>query len=366
MLYYLKDLEETFGPLRVFESIPFRAIGAAVTTFLASLVLGPMVIRGLTRLKLGQPIRGADEVHKLAELHGSKKGTPTMGGLMILLTLLLGCFLWANPLNIYIWVVLIPTLLFAMLGFIDDYLKIKKKQSEGLTSKQKLIGQIAISVAAGIFLIMFPETSESARSLQLPFFKQPVVDNMGPFAVIFFCFVIVGCSNAVNLTDGLDGLAIGCSLPVTAVFGVFAYAVSNAVVADYLLLEMVPGTEELVIFCAALGGACAGFLWFNCHPARVFMGDTGSLALGGAFAMLAICLNQELLLVIIGGVFVMEAMSVILQVFFFKTTGKRIFAMSPIHHHFELKGWNETTVVVRFWIMAVVCALIALATLKLR
>ncbi len=366
MLYYLKDLEESFGPLRVFESITFRAIGAAVTTFLASLVFGPGVIRMLTRLKLGQPIRGAEEVHKLAELHGSKKGTPTMGGLMILLTLLLGCLLWANPMNVYLWVVLIPTLMFGMLGFADDYLKVKRKQSEGLTSKQKLLGQILISVAVGVFLITFPQTSESARSLQLPFLKSPVVDNLGPFAVIFFCFVIVGCSNAVNLTDGLDGLAIGCSIPVTAVFGVFAYAVSNAVAADYLLLEMAPGTQELVIFCGALGGASAGFLWFNCHPARVFMGDTGSLALGGAFAVLSICLNQELLLVILGGVFVMEAMSVILQVFFFKTTGKRIFAMSPIHHHFELKGWNETTVVVRFWIMGVVCALIALATLKLR
>lgn len=366
MLYFLHELEEWFGPLRVFESLTFRGLGAAVSTFLASLLVGPYVIKILTRLKLGQPIRGSEEVHRLAELHGSKKGTPTMGGVMVLLSLLLGCLFWANPANVYLWIVLVPTLGFGLLGFTDDYLKIKRKQSEGLTSRQKLIGQIAISVLAGFFLIHFPETSESARSLQLPFLKEPVVDNLGWMAVIFFCFVIVGCSNAVNLTDGLDGLAIGCSIPVAVVFGVFAYVTSNMVTADYLLLEFTPGTEELVIFCAALSGSCAGFLWFNCHPARVFMGDTGSLALGGALAMLSICLNQELLLVIVGGVFVMEAASVILQVFFFKTTGKRIFAMSPIHHHFELKGWNETTVVVRFWILAVICALIGLATLKLR
>ncbi|MEM6821143.1 MAG: phospho-N-acetylmuramoyl-pentapeptide-transferase [Verrucomicrobiota bacterium] len=366
MLYYLHELSDAFGPLRVFEATTFRAIGAAISTFAFCLLTGPTLISVLTRLKLGQPIRGSEEVHKLAELHGSKKGTPTMGGIMILFALITGCVLWGNLHNIYLWIVLIPTLLFGALGFADDFLKIKRKQSEGLTSKQKLIGQIIISVAAGVFLISYPETADSARSLQLPFLKDPVVDNLGWMAVIFFCFVIVGCSNAVNLTDGLDGLAIGCSLPVTAVYAVFAYVTSNLVAAEYLLLEFIPGTEELVIFCSALGGACVGFLWFNCHPARVFMGDTGSLALGGAFAMVSICLNQELLLVIVGGVFVMEASSVILQVFFFKTTGKRIFAMSPIHHHFELKGWNETTVVVRFWILALICALIGLATLKIR
>jgi len=366
MLYFLHELSDAFGPLRVFESITFRSIGAAITTFVLTLFFGPLMIRLLTRLKLGQPIRGAEEVHKLAELHGSKKGTPTMGGLIILLTLLLGVLFWTNPANVILWAVMVPTILLGGLGFMDDFLKIKRKRSEGLTSRQKLIGQGVIAAAAGIFLIQFPETSEAARSLQLPFIKEPVVDNLGPVAVLFFCLVIVGCSNAVNLTDGLDGLAIGCSLPVVAVFGIFAYVTSNAVAADYLLLDFTPGAKELVIFCAALAGSCTGFLWFNCHPAQVFMGDTGSLALGGAFAMVSICLNQELLLIILGGVFVMEALSVILQVLFFKTTGKRIFAMSPIHHHFELKGWNETTVVVRFWILALVCALIALATLKLR
>ncbi|MGF1678583.1 MAG: phospho-N-acetylmuramoyl-pentapeptide-transferase [Candidatus Methylacidiphilales bacterium] len=366
MLYYLKEWDEYFGPLRVFDSNTFRAIGAAVTAFLITLICGPSFIRALTRLKMGQPIRGHDEVHKLADLHGSKKGTPTMGGVMILFALMTSCLLWANPANSYLWLVMVPTMLFGALGFTDDYLKIKRKKSEGLTSKQKLLGQIIISVAVSVFLINYPETAEASRSLQLPFIKQTVVDDLGWMAVIFFCFVIVGCSNAVNLTDGLDGLAIGCSLPVAAVFGIFAYASGHAVAAEYLLLDFMPGVGELSIVCAALAGAGAGFLWFNCHPARVFMGDTGSLALGGAFAMLSICLNQELLLIILGGVFVMEAASVILQVFFFKTTGRRIFAMSPIHHHFELKGWNETTVVVRFWILAVICALIALTTLKLR
>jgi len=366
MLYFLHEFSSHFGPLRVFESITFRATGAALTTFLLSLWLGPRLIAVLTRLKLGQPIRGREEVHKLADLHGGKKGTPTMGGLMILITLTFSCLLWSNVQNLYIWVVLLPTLLFGALGFLDDFQKIRKKNSGGISSRQKFAGQILIALAVGLFLINHPDTSAHARSLQLPFFKTPVVDNLGWLALIFFILVMVGSSNAVNLTDGLDGLATGCTVSVVAVFAVFAYLTGNKVAADYLLLPHAPGVGELSIFCAAMAGSCLGFLWYNCHPARVFMGDTGSLAIGGAIGVVSICVNQELLLVIVGGVFVIEALSVILQVASFKLTGKRIFAMSPIHHHFELKGWNESTVVIRFWIAGLVFALIGLATLKLR
>ncbi|MDX6767689.1 MAG: phospho-N-acetylmuramoyl-pentapeptide-transferase [Candidatus Methylacidiphilales bacterium] len=366
MLYYLHHLAEWIGPLRVFEALTFRAIAAAVSTFVFTLWSGPKMIAALTRLKLGQPIRGKEEVHKLAELHGSKKGTPTMGGLLILVSLTLGCLLWARLDGLYLWVVLVPTLAFGGLGFLDDYQKIRKKNSGGISSRQKFLGQVLIAVAVGIFLIYHPETREHARSLQLPFFKTPVVDNLGPFALIFFALVIVGSSNAVNLTDGLDGLATGCTVSVVSVFAIFAYLSGNKIASDYLLLPYAPGVGELSVFCAAMAGSCLGFLWYNCHPARVFMGDTGSLAIGGAIALVSICVNQELLLVIVGGVFVIEALSVILQVASFKTTGKRIFAMSPLHHHFELKGWNESTVVIRFWIAGLVLALIGLATLKLR
>jgi phospho-N-acetylmuramoyl-pentapeptide-transferase len=366
VLYYLHQFSSYFGPLRVFESITFRATGAALTTFLLSLWLGPKLIAVLTRLKLGQPIRGAEEVHKLADLHGGKKGTPTMGGLMILITLVFSCLLWADLHNLYLWMVLIPTLLFGALGFLDDFQKIRKKHSGGISSRQKFLGQIVIAVAVGLVLLNHPDTSVHARSLQLPFLKNPVVDNLGWFALVFFTLVMVGSSNAVNLTDGLDGLATGCTVAVVGVFAVFAYLSGNKVTADYLLLPHVPGVGELSIFCAAMAGSCLGFLWYNCHPARVFMGDTGSLAIGGAIGTVSICVNQELLLVIVGGVFVIEALSVILQVASFKLTGRRIFAMSPIHHHFELKGWNESTVVIRFWIASIVFALIGLATLKLR
>lgn len=365
MLYYLSELSSLWGPLRIFEYVTFRAISAAMTAFLLSLWLAPIAIRMLTRLKLGQPIRGKEEVHKLAELHGSKKGTPTMGGLIVLLTLTISCLIWAKPGNVYLWVVLLPTLMLGALGFLDDYKKVKKKKSEGISSRQKLLGQILIALAVGVFLVTYPETRESARSLELPFLKHAVLD-LGLFAVLFFILVVSGSSNAVNLTDGLDGLAAGCTISVTVVLGLFAYLTDNKDFASYLLLTRVHGVSELAVFCAALTGSSLGFLWFNCHPAKVFMGDTGSLAIGGAIALVSICVNQELLLVIVGGVFVMEALSVILQVASFKLTGKRIFAMSPIHHHFELKGWSESTVVVRFWILSVVFALIGFASLKLR
>ena len=365
MLYYLSQFKDLFGPLRIFEYVSFRAISAAVTTFLISLLIGPAVIRILTRLKLGQPIRGKDEVHKLAELHGSKKGTPTMGGLMILITMSVACFLWMRLDNSFLWIALLPTLLLGALGFMDDYLKIKRKKSDGISSRQKLLGQITVALLVGLFLMYYPETRDSARNLQVPFIKLTLGD-MGLFTLLFLGFVIVGSSNAVNLTDGLDGLAAGCTISASIVLGIFAYVSDHKELTHYLLLTRAPGVSELAVFCAALAGSSLGFLWFNCHPAKIFMGDTGSLAIGGALAVVAICVNQEFLLVIVGGVFVMEAMSVILQVASFKLTGRRIFAMSPIHHHFELKGWNESTVVVRFWILSLVFALLGLASLKLR
>lgn len=368
MIHFLSsELMELFSGFRLLSYVTFRAMGVALTSLLLSLVLGPYVIRILTRLKLGQPIRGREEVHKLADLHGSKKGTPTMGGILILFTVTLSCLLWGDLTNHYLWAVLSAMLALGFLGFLDDFKKITKKKAAGISSRQKLMGQFFVAVCVSVFFLWQRDISAHAFSLQVPFFKQALVENMGWWiALPFLCFVIVGASNGVNLTDGLDGLAIGCTIPVTAVYAIFAYVTSNAKAAEHLLIPYVPGTEELVVFCSALGGAALGFLWFNCYPAKVFMGDTGSLAIGGAIAVVAIAVNQELLLVIVGGIFVMEAMSVILQVASFKLTGKRIFAMAPIHHHFELKGWSETTVVVRFWILAMVFALIGLATLKLR
>lgn len=368
MFYYLSQYSDWVGPLNVFQYVTFRVIGSALFTLLMSFLVGPSVIRILTRLKLGQPIRGKDEVHALADLHGGKKGTPTMGGVMILITLTAGCLLWAKPTSPYVWMALIPTLLLGVLGFVDDYSKIRQKKSDGISSRQKLAGQFIVAIGVALFFVMNESTRTSACVLQIPYIKAEMSTmTLAWFlAIPFFAVTIVGSSNAVNLTDGLDGLAIGCTIPVALVYMIFAYVTGHADFSQYLRLVYLPGTEELAVFCAALGGAALGFLWFNCHPAKMFMGDTGSLAIGGALAVVAICLNQELLLVVVGGVFVMEAMSVILQVASFKLTGKRIFAMSPIHHHFELKGWSETTVVTRFWIMGLISAMAGLASLKLR
>ncbi|MDR1146566.1 MAG: phospho-N-acetylmuramoyl-pentapeptide-transferase [Verrucomicrobiales bacterium] len=365
MLYFLSYWQDEFGPLRMFEYVTFRAVMAALCTFGFTLWVGPTVIRALTRLKLGQPIRGREEVRELADLHGGKKGTPTMGGLLILCSLTMGALCWCRTDNHFLWMVLVPTLLLGVLGFVDDYQKIRQKKSAGISSRQKFLWQSVIALAAGAALLLHPATADGARLLQVPFVKLPVID-LGWLALGLFVLVIVSASNAVNLTDGLDGLAAGCTLPVTMFYGVLAYLVSNKISADYLLLPRVPQAEELTVYAAALAGSCLGFLWFNCHPAKVFMGDTGSLAIGGSIALLAICVGQELLLVVVGGVLVMEAGSVILQVASFKLTGRRIFAMSPIHHHFELKGWSETAVVVRFWILCLVFAVIGLATLKIR
>jgi len=368
MLYYLSLLSEQFGPLNVFQYVTFRTVGAAITSFLLCLWMGPRVIEMLRRLRLGQPLRKKEEVHKLADLHESKQGTPTMGGVLILFALALACVLWGKPTNPYLWIALGSTLALGTLGFCDDYAKVRKKSSGGLGGWKKIAVQGLVAAGVAGSLLLIPKAREAALTLQIPFIREDFFLIHLPIwgAMLLFVFIIVGSSNAVNLTDGLDGLASGCILTVALVLGLFAYLSSHANLAAYLFLPKVPGGEELVIFCAALFGSALGFLWFNCHPARVFMGDTGSLALGGAVAVVAICINQELLLAIVGGVFVMEAASVILQVASFKLTGRRIFAMSPIHHHFELRGWSETAVVVRFWILSAVFALAGLASLKLR
>lgn len=369
MFYYLSFLSDKISLLNVFQYVTFRGMGAALTAFLLILAAGPLVIRILVRLKLGQPIRSSKDVgQQMADLHGSKKGTPTMGGVLILAAVTLSCILWARPNNEYLWATIGTMLAFGILGFLDDFIKITRKQSEGLTSRQKFTGQLLIAAAVGSFFILHPDSAKNACTIQIPFLKDafPFLSNLGWWVLPFLMLVIVGSSNAVNLTDGLDGLAIGCTVSAASVYTVFAYLTSHVKAAEYLKLQHVAGTEELAIFCAALAGAGLGFLWYNCHPARVFMGDTGALAIGGALAVVSIAVNQEFLLVIVGGIFVMECTSVILQVASFKLTGKRIFAMSPIHHHFQLRGWTETTVVVRFWILSLVLALLGLATLKLR
>lgn len=366
MLYYLHLFSNEWSPLRIFRYISFRAMMAALTALVLSLLIGPWVIRKLTALKVGQPIRMESEVHRLHELHLQKMGVPTMGGVLIILSVMIGSLLWARLDIMFTWLTLGTMVGLGMIGFADDYLKVVRKRSEGLTARMKIAGQLFIAVGVGFVLLFHPDTRDTAPQLMMPFYKYPVITNMGWFFMGLVCLVVVGSSNAVNLTDGLDGLAIGCTITVALVYTMIAYLVSNVKFAEYLFLPHVRYAEELTVVCAALLGASMGFLWYNCHPACVFMGDTGSLAVGGMLGMVALCLKQEFLLVVVGGVFVMEALSVILQVAIFKFTGKRVFAMAPLHHHFELKGWSETTVVVRFWILSILFALIGLSSLKLR
>jgi len=366
MMFYLHQLSSQFGPLNVFSYITFRAIAAAVTAFVISLIFGNWVIAKLTALKVGQPIRLAAEVHRLAELHGGKQGTPTMGGVLVIGAVFVSSVLWARPDNRFVWLALFTMVVLGALGFTDDYLKVTKKKSAGISGRYKVLIQIVLALIVTAVFLTNPALEVQARSLYVPFVKTPVITNMGWYTFLFFALVIVGSSNAVNLTDGLDGLAIGCTVTVAWAYALLAYAAGNFRIAEYLQVPFYSFAGELTVVCAALIGAGLGFLWFNCHPAKVFMGDTGSLAIGGIVGVVAICCKQELLLVVVGGVFVIEAVSVILQVISFKTTGKRIFAMSPIHHHFELVGWKENTVIVRFWILSGIFALLGLATLKLR
>ncbi|MGZ8903769.1 MAG: phospho-N-acetylmuramoyl-pentapeptide-transferase [Methylobacter sp.] len=360
MLLYLADYLMTFdGGFRVFHYLTFRAILGVLTSLGISLLIGPAMIRKLSVKKIGQSIRELGP-----QSHYEKSGTPTMGGTLILVAVAISTLLWADLGNRYIWVILLVTMGYGIIGFIDDYKKVIKRNSDGLSAKAKYLGQSVIGLTAAIFLYktaLLPAETQ----LIIPFFKDVMLD-MGWMYVVLTYFVIVGTSNAVNLTDGLDGLAIMPTVMVAAGLGVFAYLSGHITFAEYLAIPYLPNAGELIVFCAALIGAGLGFLWFNTYPAMVFMGDVGALALGAALGVLAVLVRQEIVLVIMGGVFVMETMSVIIQVASFKTTGKRVFKMAPIHHHFELKGWPEPRVIVRFWIITVILVLIGLATLKLR
>ncbi|MCX6982905.1 MAG: phospho-N-acetylmuramoyl-pentapeptide-transferase [Verrucomicrobiota bacterium] len=378
MLYYLDRLSDHatsdfFKAFNVFQYVTFRAVGAALTAFVLSLAFGNFTIRKLLSLKLGQPIRNADEVHKLAELHGQKAGTPTMGGILLLGSTVISTLLWARPDNSFVWLVLGAMLAAGALGFADDYLKVSKKNSAGVSERTKILVQLLIALGVTYFFLTDPRLQRQASALYVPFYKKMLIPNMGIIVTfLFFAGIILGTSNAVNLTDGLDGLATGCTLTVTFAYSVLAYVAGHHVIAKYLEVPFYPQAAELTVFCMALAGASLGFLWFNAHPAKMFMGDTGSLAIGGAIGVVAICVKQELLLVVIGFVFVVEASSVLIQRFYFKFTkrkygqGRRVFRMAPLHHHFELSGINETVVVTRFWIVSFICALLGLATLKLR
>jgi len=361
MLYWLSAFSDTIGPLNVLRYITFRTGGAMITALVFVFLFGPAIIDQL-RLKQGkgQPIRSDGPQSHLV----TKKGTPTMGGLMILFGIIVSTLLWANLSNRYVWLVLGVTLSFGAIGFYDDYLKVTKQTHAGVSGKTRILIEAVIAAAACYFIVSLGR-QPFASSLTFPFFKELVLP-LGWFFILFGAFIIVGAGNAVNLTDGLDGLAIVPVMIASACFGVFAWVVGNVVFSDYLQLHFVAGTGELAVLCGAVIGGGIGFLWFNAPPASIFMGDTGSLALGGMLGAIAVATKHEIVLGIVGGLFVLEAVSVIVQVLSFKLTGKRVFRMAPIHHHFEQLGWTEPQIVIRFWIISVVLALAGLSTLKLR
>ena len=377
MLYYLfyEVLQKYFSPLNVFRYITVRTVYASLTAMFLAFVFGPWLIKRLRELQIGQYIR-----EEGPQDHKKKAGTPTMGGVLIVLSTLVPSLLWADLRNGFVLLAMFALLAFAAIGFVDDYAKVSKQQNLGLTSKKKFMLQILVSAVLAIGLLALATRAEYSTELVLPFFKRVhpnlVVHSLlstphfWPLAfvpfLLFVAIVITGASNAVNLTDGLDGLAIGCTVIAAGALTVLTYVSSNYRWATYLDIGYIPRVGELTVFCGALVGASLGFLWYNAHPAEVFMGDVGSLALGGTLGLIAVIIKQEILLFFVGGVFVLEALSVILQVGSFKMRGKRIFRMAPIHHHFELAGWSESKVIVRFWIMALVFALFALTTLKLR
>lgn len=361
MLYnLLYPLWEYFTLFNVFKYITFRTAYAVITALLLSLLLGPKIISLLKKLQLSQVTKGYEpERHKL------KEGTPTMGGILIIASGGLSTFLWADLKNPYIWILLFVFIGSGCIGFVDDFIKTVKKNPEGIRPKTKFISQVVVAII-GLVFIVWVDKSGSALKLSVPFFKNIVI-NLSYFYIIFGLFVVVGTSNAVNLTDGLDGLATMPSVIAFGAMAIFVYVTGNIKIANYLQIFYVNGVGEIAIFCGSMVGAGLGFLWFNAYPASVFMGDVGSLSIGAALGTVAVIAKQEIVLAILGGLFVIETMSVILQVGFFKATkGKRLFRMAPIHHHFELKGWAEPKIIVRFWIVAFVLALVALSTLKLR
>ncbi|MGC4054642.1 MAG: phospho-N-acetylmuramoyl-pentapeptide-transferase [Paludibaculum sp.] len=377
MLYWLlyEQLFPQFPPFRLFGYVTFRTLAASITALLLSILLGPWFIRRLQALQIGQHIR-----EEGPESHQKKAGTPTMGGLLILTSIIIPTLLFTNLRNPYVWVALFGLVSYGIIGFLDDYAKVKKARNLGLTARQKLLLQVLMMVCLGVWLLVLHSKGLYDTAMNVPFLKN-VKPNLlipgllgnpwtYPLAFIFFFgflfFVIVGSSNAVNLTDGLDGLAAGLMIVASGAMTILSYVSGHAQFAHYLGLTRLSGTAELTIFCASLTGASLGFLWYNAHPAQVFMGDVGSLALGGSLGIVSVLIKQEILLIFIGGVYVIELLSVVIQVVSFKTRGKRVFLMAPIHHHFEKMGWDETKVVVRFWIAGLVMALFALTTLKLR
>ena len=363
LLYPLRDV---FFGFNVFGYISFRAVGAALSALIISFLFGPKIIRTLKSHQIGETIRSDGP-----ESHLKKEGTPTMGGIIVLLAVILPTFLWAKLDDKHILLILLATIWMGAIGFLDDYLKVVKKYSRGLIARYKMAGQISLGLIVGIILINYPDSSQFATSISIPFIANGTID-VSWFYIPLVILVITGTSNAVNLTDGLDGLATGLVAIATLVFGAIVYATGRLDYSDYLNIIYLPGTGELFIFCLALIGACIGFLWFNANPAKVFLGDTGSLVVGAALGTLAVLLKKEILLFMIGGVFVAESLSVMLQVYYFRYTkkkngeGKRIFRMAPLHHHFELMGWPENHVVVRFWIIGILLALISLTTFKIQ
>jgi phospho-N-acetylmuramoyl-pentapeptide-transferase len=357
MLYHLLfPLQDRIPAFNVFRYITFRSAGAALTALVLCLMLGPWAIRTLRRLSVGQSIR-----EEGPQSHQGKAGTPTMGGLLILFAVVVPTLLWARLDNAYVWVAVGSMLGFGAIGFADDYLKVIRHRNEGLSARAKFLLQCGVALAVAWALFELP----IEPWLTFPFFKKLVLD-LGPFYAVLVVVVLVGASNAVNLTDGLDGLAIGATLIAAATYAIFTYIAGNRVAAEYLQVTSVPGVGEVAVFCTALVGASLGFLWWNSHPAQVFMGDVGALAIGGAIGTVALLAKQEVILVLVGGLFVIEALSVIVQVGSFKLRGKRVFRMAPLHHHFELAGWKEPQIIVRFWILAILFALLSLSTLKLR
>ncbi len=374
--YFLLPLTDQFGPFRLFGMITFRAAGAVITALLISFVVGPMILRRLRAMQVHQVVRAGTP-----DSHAGKGTTPTMGGLIILSAVLGSTLLWMQFRNRYVWLALGATVLMGAIGFLDDYLKLKQKregrENRGLVERYKLIGQFTIGIALGLYLWQFPLSGLPGASTTLPFYKYVLIVPTIPVLYVgFVTFVMIGTSNSVNLTDGLDGLATGLMAIAMLTMTVFAYVMGRVDASEYLGIFYLRGAGELTIFCAAVLGATVGFLWYNAHPAQVFMGDTGSLALGGALGAVAILLKSEFLVLIVGGVFVAETLSVILQRSVFKwrkrrhgleyAKANRVFLRAPIHHHFELKGWPETQVVVRFWIIGILCAFVALSTLKIR
>jgi phospho-N-acetylmuramoyl-pentapeptide-transferase len=373
VLSYLAEFEEYFGPLRLLRFITLRTLLAAATAMIVGFIIGPWLIRKLKKLKFGQHYDD-DRTGDLAQKF-DKKNTPTMGGLLIFASVFVSTLLWAQP-NIWVIVSMFVYAALTAVGFRDDYLKVVKKNRAGISSREKMMWQTIITVLALAALMLHPLSAAKIRELWVPFLKEPIfmfVGGFGSIALFVMVFLwIVGFSNAINLTDGLDGLAVGCTITVALVYGIMAYAASNIRVSDYLLISHVPGSGELAVICGALVGAGTSFLWYNSYPAEVFMGDTGSLAIGGLIGVIAFMVQQPFTLVIVGGVFVCELLSVVIQVSVFKFTkkkygeGRRFFRMAPIHHHFQKLGWPETKVVARFWIISLLCALAGLGTLKLR